>query len=65
MYHDQALGPLRLYAPEKLVQWTLGIPFVRTSPGHGAAFRLAGKNKADPEAMIQAILLAARLSRKA
>jgi 4-hydroxythreonine-4-phosphate dehydrogenase len=65
MYHDQALGPLRLAAPEKLVQWTLGLPFVRTSPGHGAAFNLAGKNRADPEAMIQALLLAARRAGKA
>src|SRR5262249_29471564 len=41
LYHDQALGPLRLAAPRRLVQWTLGLPIVRTSPGHGTAFDLA------------------------
>lgn len=63
LYHDQALGPLRLAAPRELVQWTLGLPFVRTSPGHGAAFSLAGTGRADPEPTVQAILLAARLAR--
>lgn len=62
LYHDQGLGPLRLAAPRGLVQWSLGLPFIRTSPGHGTAFGLAGKGRADAEPLIQAILLAARLA---
>lgn len=63
LYHDQAMIPLKTACPHGIVNWTLGIPFARTSPGHGTAFDIAGKGRADPEAMIQAVLLAARLSR--
>ncbi len=59
-YHDQGMIPLKLYAPERLVNVTLGLPFIRTSPGHGTAYDIAGKGKADPRPMIEAILLAAR-----
>lgn len=62
LYHDQALIPLKVAAPFGVVHWTLGLPFVRTSPGHGTAFDIAGKGKADPTAMIAAIKLAVRLS---
>jgi len=62
MYHDQALIPLKMAAFEKGVNLTLGLPFIRTSPDHGTGFDIAGKGKADPSSMIEAIKLAARLS---
>ncbi len=61
-YHDQGMIPLKLFAPEKVVNITLGLPFIRTSPGHGTAYDIAGKGKASPGPMIEAILLAARYS---
>jgi 4-hydroxythreonine-4-phosphate dehydrogenase len=45
----------------KSVNITLGLPFIRTSPDHGTAFDIAGKNLADPSGMIQAIQVAAKL----
>jgi len=62
-YHDQGMIPLKLYAPECLVNVTLGLPFIRTSPGHGTAYDIAGKGIADARPMVEAILLAARYSR--
>jgi 4-hydroxythreonine-4-phosphate dehydrogenase len=59
-YHDQGMIPLKVHAPEKLVNITLGLPFIRTSPGHGTAYDISGKGIADPRPMIEAILLAAR-----
>jgi len=41
---------------------TIGLPFIRTSPAHGTAFNIAGKNIADPTSLCEAIKLAARLS---
>ena len=61
-YHDQGMIPLKLYAPERVVNITLGLPFIRTSPGHGTAYDIAGKGKADARPMIEAILLAAQYS---
>ena len=55
MYHDQGLIPLKLTGFQEAVNITLGLPFVRTSPGHGTAFNIAGKNQADPNSMISAI----------
>ncbi len=63
MYHDQAMIPLKILEPEKIVNITIGLPFIRTSPGHGTAFDIAGKGKADPSSMIEAIKVAADLSR--
>ena len=63
-YHDQGMIPLKLYAPKRVVNITLGLPFIRTSPGHGTAYDIAGKGKADPGPMIEAILLAAAYSRR-
>jgi 4-hydroxythreonine-4-phosphate dehydrogenase len=60
MYHDQVMIPLKCINASKIVNITAGLPFVRTSPGHGTAFDIAGKNKADPNAMIEAILYATR-----
>lgn len=61
MYHDQSLIPLKLFNADKLVNVTLGLPFPRTSPGHGTAFEIAGKNRANPLPMTEAILTAAKL----
>ena len=62
LYHDQALMPLKVRSPFGVVHWTLGLPFVRTSPAHGTAFDIAGRGKADPTAMTQAILFAVELA---
>ncbi|MFL6519028.1 MAG: 4-hydroxythreonine-4-phosphate dehydrogenase PdxA [Chthoniobacterales bacterium] len=64
MYHDQGLIPLKLHAFHDGVNVTLGLPFPRTSPDHGTAFEIAGKNIARPDSMIAAINLAVELARK-
>src|SRR5437660_4369770 len=61
-YHDQGLIPVKLAAFGQAVNVTLGLPIVRTSVDHGTAFDIAGKGVADPESMIAAVLLAARLA---
>ena len=58
MYHDQGLIPLKLHAFHTGVNVTLGLPFPRTSPDHGTAFEIAGKEIACPDSMIAAIKLA-------
>lgn len=63
LYHDQALIPLKAAAAYSIVNWTLGVPLVRTSPGHGTAYDIAGRGRANPEAAVQAALLAARVGR--
>jgi len=62
MYHDQGLVPLKMIGFESGVNWTLGLPFIRTSPDHGTAYDIAGKGVADPSSMIAAIRLAKRLA---
>jgi len=62
LYHDQGLIPFKLQAFEKGVNLTLGLPFVRTSPDHGTAFDIAGRGKANPQSMIEALKLARALS---
>jgi 4-hydroxythreonine-4-phosphate dehydrogenase len=64
MYHDQGLIPLKLHAFHTGVNVTLGLPFPRTSPDHGTAFEIAGKNVARPDSMIAAINLAVELAEK-
>lgn len=64
MYHDQGLIPLKLHAFHEGVNVTLGLPFPRTSPDHGTAFEIAGKNIARPDSMIAAINLAVELAQK-
>jgi 4-hydroxythreonine-4-phosphate dehydrogenase len=64
MYHDQGLIPLKLHAFHEGVNVTLGLPFPRTSPDHGTAFEIAGKNIARPDSMIAAINLAVELAEK-
>jgi 4-hydroxythreonine-4-phosphate dehydrogenase len=61
MYHDQGLIPLKLLDFDNAVNVTLGLPVPRTSPDHGTAFAIAGKNLANPSSMIAAIRLACRL----
>lgn len=65
MYHDQGLIPLKMLAFDRGVNVTLGLPIVRTSPDHGTAFDIAGKGGADPRSMVEALLLAARMCRRA
>ena len=62
MYHDQALIPAKTLAFDETVNVTLGLPIIRTSPDHGTAFALAGRNEAEPGAMIAAIAMAAETS---
>lgn len=64
MYHDQGLIPLKLHAFHEGVNVTLGLPFPRTSPDHGTAVDIAGKNIARADSMIAAINLAVELARK-
>jgi len=62
MYHDQALVPLKALDFDQGVNVTLGLPIVRTSPDHGTAFDIAGKNIASPNAMIAAIRMAGEIA---
>ena len=55
MYHDQGLIPFKSMASGEGVNFTAGLPSVRTSPDHGVAFDIAGKDKADPSSFITAI----------
>ncbi len=61
MYHDQGLVPLKMVAFATGVNWTVGLPFVRTSPDHGTAFDIAGRGLADPRSMESAIGMARNL----
>jgi len=61
MYHDQGLIPLKMEGFNKGVNFTAGLPIVRTSPDHGTAFSLAGKGVADPNSTIEALKLAVEI----
>lgn len=61
MYHDQGLIPLKTFSFHQGVNITLGLPFVRTSPDHGTAYNIAGKNQANPSSMIEAIKTGIRI----
>jgi 4-hydroxythreonine-4-phosphate dehydrogenase len=63
MYHDQGLTPLKVLDFGSSVNWTLGLPIVRTSVDHGTADDIAGKGIADPGSMLAALQLADRVSR--
>jgi 4-hydroxythreonine-4-phosphate dehydrogenase len=63
MYHDQALIPVKTLHFDDGVNMTLGLPIIRTSPDHGTAFGIAGRNEANPGAMIAAIRMAAEAAR--
>ena len=58
MYHDQGLIPFKTISNNEGVNFTAGLPIVRTSPDHGTAFDIAGKNEADPTSFRNAIYLA-------
>lgn len=64
MYHDQGLAPFKALSFGKGVNFTAGLPIIRTSPDHGTAFALAGKGTANLESFLEAIKLADRLSHK-
>ena len=64
MYHDQGLIPIKLLAWKEAVNVTLGLPILRTSPDHGTAFDIAGRNRADASSMAAAIRLAVDLARR-
>jgi 4-hydroxythreonine-4-phosphate dehydrogenase len=61
MYHDQGLIPLKMFGFGRAVNYTAGLPVIRTSPDHGTAFDIAGKGIADPTSMVEALQLAAHL----
>ena len=62
-YHDVGLAVLKTLALERGVNVTAGLPFPRTSPDHGTAFDIAGRGRADPGSMIEAVRLCLRLCR--
>lgn len=62
MYHDQGLIPFKTLSFGKGVNFTAGLPIIRTSPDHGTAFDIAGKNKADASSFKEAYMLAIKLS---
>jgi 4-hydroxythreonine-4-phosphate dehydrogenase len=58
MYHDQGLIPFKLASFDRGVNYTAGLPVVRTSPAHGTAYELAGEDKASPDSFRQSLYLA-------
>lgn len=64
MYHDQGLIPVKLLAFDRAVNLTIGLPIIRTSPDHGTAFDIVGRNRANPGSMRSAIELAIDLALK-
>ena len=58
MYHDQGLAPFKALAFDQGVNYTAGLPVVRTSPDHGTAYDMAGRDMADPRSMMAAIFTA-------
>ena len=63
MYHDQGLIPIKMLDFKEAVNFTLGLPFIRTSVDHGTAYDLAGKGLADSTNLVKAVLTAANLSK--
>lgn len=61
MYHDQGLTPFKTIAYEEGVNYTAGMPFIRTSPDHGVAYDIAGKNIADATSFMEAIFTAIKI----
>lgn len=64
MYHDQGLSPFKALAFDDGVNFTAGLPIVRTSPDHGTAFEMAGRDEADPHSMMSSIFTAIDIYRK-
>lgn len=63
MYHDQGLAPFKALCVKNGVNFTAGLPFVRTSPDHGTAYEIAGKNQADTSSFRKAVFSAIDISR--
>jgi 4-phospho-D-threonate 3-dehydrogenase / 4-phospho-D-erythronate 3-dehydrogenase len=63
MYHDQGLIPVKMAGFREAVNLTLGLPFIRTSVGHGTGYDIAGKGLADPTNLIRAITWASNLAK--
>jgi 4-hydroxythreonine-4-phosphate dehydrogenase len=63
MYHDQGLTPFKALSFDTGVNFTAGLPFIRTSPVHGTAFQIAGKGEASENSFRQAIYLACDIFR--
>jgi 4-hydroxythreonine-4-phosphate dehydrogenase len=61
LYHDQGFIPFKMISGKRGVNFTAGLSFVRTSPDHGTAFDIAGKNKASDESLVSAIVTADRI----
>jgi 4-hydroxythreonine-4-phosphate dehydrogenase len=62
MYHDQGLIPVKMHAFDQAVNLTLGLPFIRTSPSHGTAFDIVGRNVASAGSMSAALRMAVDLA---
>ncbi len=58
MYHDQGMIPFKAFSFDRGVNFTAGLPYVRTSPAHGTAYDIAGKNEASPDSFREAVYLA-------
>ncbi|MGE4587034.1 MAG: 4-hydroxythreonine-4-phosphate dehydrogenase PdxA [Mangrovibacterium sp.] len=63
MYHDQGMVPFKVISFEQGVNYTAGLPVIRTSPAHGTAFDIAGEGKASPDSFRQALYLAVDVHR--
>jgi 4-hydroxythreonine-4-phosphate dehydrogenase len=63
MYHDQGMIPVKMLDFEHAVNITIGIPIIRTSPAHGTAFDIAGRNLANPSSMKSAITTAIQMAK--
>jgi 4-hydroxythreonine-4-phosphate dehydrogenase len=64
MYHDQGLIPFKILSQGEGINFTAGLPIIRTSPAHGTAFNLAGKDLADSTSMLNSIFLAIDLAKQ-
>ena len=64
MYHDQGLIPFKSLAVGEGINFTAGLPVVRTSPDHGTAFDIAGKDKADHSSFVGAVFECIEIIRK-
>jgi 4-hydroxythreonine-4-phosphate dehydrogenase len=64
MYHDQALIPIKTLSFDTGVNVTLGLPIIRTSPDHGTAYDIAGKNIARPDSLISALRMAWKFAKR-
>jgi len=61
MYHDQGMIPVKIDGPGQVVNVTLGLPIIRTCPGHGTAYDMAGTGRADERSLVTALNMAASM----